>query len=152
MLSELGFEEKTKEKGKKVTEDLNQQIRNHEKQTEYVVAEGKGFLEEPSQNNLCPEISVTDENPETLSVMLKNITSKNEAHVQLLKSESIGVKPRTRLRRKLQAEMKSAYEDCEENVMINDALNEETVHTFKFQYCLDNEKFTDVQGVAGSIP
>ena len=110
---------------------MNQQTRNHEKQTEYVVAEGKGFLEEPSQNNLCPEVSVTDENPETLSFMLKNITSKNEARVQLLKSESIGVKPRTRLRRKLQAEMKSTHEDYEEIVRIYDAFSEGTVNTSK---------------------
>ena len=36
--------------------------------------------------------------------------------------------------------------------MIYDALSEETVHTSKGQYCSDNEKFIDVQGVAGSIP
>ena len=43
LLSELGFHEKTKEKGKKVTEDLKQQTWNHEKQIEYVVTEGKGL-------------------------------------------------------------------------------------------------------------
>ena len=48
--------------------------------------------------------------------------------------------------------MKSTYQDCEEIVMINDAFNKETVHTSKGQYCSDNEKFIDVQGVAGSIP
>jgi len=131
---------------------LNQQTRNHEEQTEYVTAEGKGFVEEPNQNNLFPEVSVTDENPETLSMMLKNITSKNEARVQLLKSQSIGVKPRTRLRSKLQAEMELVHEDCEEIVMINDSFSEETVHTSKGQYGLDNENFINVQGVAGSIP
>ena len=78
-------------------------MRNHEEQTEYVAAEGKGFVEEPNQNNLFPEVSVTDENPETLSMMLKNINANNEARVQLLRSESIGMKPRTRLRSKLQA-------------------------------------------------
>ena len=46
-MSELGFEERTKEKVKRVTEDLNQQTRNHEEQVEYVTAEGKGFVEEP---------------------------------------------------------------------------------------------------------
>ena len=51
---------------------------NHEEQTEYAAAEGQGFVEEPNQNNLFPEVSVTDENPETLSMMLKNITSKKE--------------------------------------------------------------------------
>ena len=48
--------------------------------------------------------------------------------------------------------MKSAREDYEEIVMIDDALSEETVHTSKGQYCSDNEKVIDVQGVAGSIP
>ena len=76
-------------------------MKNHEEQTEYVAAEGKGFVEEPNRNNLFLEVSVTDENPETLSMMLKNITSKNEERVQLLKSESIGMTPRTRLRSKL---------------------------------------------------
>ena len=56
-------------------------MRNHEEQAEYVTTEGKGFVEEPNQNNLFPEVSITDENPETLSMMLKNITSKNEARV-----------------------------------------------------------------------
>ena len=48
--------------------------------------------------------------------------------------------------------MKSAHEDYEEIMMIDDALSEETVHTSKDQYCLDIEKFIDFQGVAGSIP
>ena len=87
-----------------------------------------------------------------LSVMLKNITSKNEARDQLLKSESIDVKPRTRLRRKLQAEMKLAHEYYEEIMMIDDAFSEETVHTSKGQQCSDNQKFIDVQGVVGFIP
>ena len=60
--------------------------------------------------------------------------------------------PRTRLRRNLQAKMKSAHEDCEEIVMIDDAFSEETIHTSKGQYCSDNENFIDVQGVAGFIP
>ena len=70
----------------------------------------------------------------------------------LLKSETIGMKPRTRLRSKLKAEMESVHEDCEEIVMVNDSFSEETVHASKGQYCLDNENFIDVQGVAGSIP
>ena len=99
-------------------------MRNHEEQDEYVTAEGKGFVEEPNQNNLFPEVSVTDENPETLSMMLKNINSKNEARVQILRLENIGMKPRTRLRRKLQAEMELVHEYCEEIVMINDSFRE----------------------------
>ena len=131
MLSEPGFQEKTKEKGKRVMEDLDQQTTNHKKQIEAVVVEGKGFIEKPIHKSLCPEASFTDESPEKLSVMLKNINSKNEARDQLLKLESIDVKPRTRLRRKLQEEIKSTHEDCEEIVMIDDAFNEETVHTSK---------------------
>ena len=50
------------------------------KQIEAVVEEGKGFTEKPIHKGLCPETSFTDENPEKLSVMLKNITSKNETH------------------------------------------------------------------------
>ena len=133
-------------------EDLDQQTTNHKKQVDVVVEEGKGFIEKPVQKSLRPETSFTDENPKKLSVMLKNVTSKNEARDQLLKSESMDVKPRTRLRRKLQEEMKSAHEDCEEIVMIDDASSKEIVHTSKGQYCSDNEKFIDVQGVAGFIP
>ena len=133
-------------------EDLDQQTTNHKNQIEAVVAEGKGFIEKPIQKSLCPKASFTDENLEKLSVMLKNITSQNEAHDQMLRSESMDVKPRTRLRRKLQAEMKSAHEYCEEIVMIDDTFSEEIVHTSKGQYCLDNEKFIDVQGVAWLIP
>ena len=62
------------------------------------------------------------------------------------------MKPRTRLRKKLQTEKKLAHEDGMEIVMIDDALNEETIHTSKDHYCSDIEKFIDVQGVAGSIP
>ena len=89
-LSELGFEEKIKEKGKMLAEDLNQQMKNHEEQTEHIAAEGKGFLENLNQiNNLFPKGSVIDETsnkqlkeehkkPETLSMVIKNITSKKE--------------------------------------------------------------------------
>ena len=60
-----------------VVEDLNQQTKNHEEQTEHIATEGKDFLEKPNQiNNLFPEASVTNENSETLSMVLKNITSK----------------------------------------------------------------------------
>ena len=58
-------------------EDSDQQTTNHKKQIEVVVEEGKGFIEKPIQKGLCPETSFTDEKPEKLSVMLKNITSKN---------------------------------------------------------------------------
>ena len=55
-------------------EDSDQQTTNHKKQIEAVVEEGKGFTEKRIQKGLCPKTSFTDENPENLSVMLKNIT------------------------------------------------------------------------------
>ena len=54
-------------------------MKNHEEQNEHVAAEGKGFVENTKQiNNLFPKASVIDENPKTLSMVLKNITSKKE--------------------------------------------------------------------------
>ena len=84
-MTELGFEENVKEKGKMIMEDSDQQTTSHKKQIQAVVEEGKGFTEKPIHKSLCPETSFTDENPEKLSVMLKHITSKNETHNQLLK-------------------------------------------------------------------
>ena len=84
--------------------------------------------------------------------MLKNITSKNETRNQLLNTENRDMKTRTRLRKKLQIEKRSAHEDAMEIVMIDDALSEETVHTSKDQYCADIERFVDILGVARSIP
>ena len=61
-LFELGFEEKVKEKRKKIAEDLNQQTEKHEKQTEHLAEEGKYFIEEPKQmNNLFLKTSATNE-------------------------------------------------------------------------------------------
>ena len=56
--------------------------------------------------------------------MLKNIASKSEIRTQLLKTENKDMKPRTRLRKKLQTEKRSAHEDAMEIVMIDDALSE----------------------------
>ena len=98
-----------------VAEDLNQQMENHEEQTEHIAEEGKGFVEETKQmNNLFPEASVTDETsnkhlkeehkkPDTLSMVIKNITSKKEEQIQVLDPEGISLKPRTRLRSKMYA-------------------------------------------------
>ena len=46
---------------------------------------------------------------------------------------------------------KNINKDCGEIVMVNDSFSEETVHASKDQYCLDNENFIDIRGVAGSI-
>ena len=79
---------------------------------------------------------------------MKSIASKNKICKQLFKTE----KPRTRLRKKMQIEKRAAHEDAMDVVVIDDASSEETVHTAKDQYCVDIERFIDIQGVAGSIP
>ena len=148
LLTELGFKDNPKEKGKRMMENTDQQTTSPKKPIQTVEKEGNNTTDKPIQEGLCPEASYTNENPEKLSVMLKNIASKSEIRKQLLKTE----KPRTRLRKKLQTEKRSAHEDVMEVVMIDDALSEETVHTSKDQYCADIERFVDIQGVAGSIP
>ena len=47
---------------------------------------------------------------------------------------------------------KNRNEDCGELVMVNDSFSEETMHAPKDQYCLENENFIDIQGVAVFIP
>ena len=47
---------------------------------------------------------------------------------------------------------KNRNEDYGKIVMVNDSFSEETIHASKDQYCLNNENFIDIQGVAGSIP
>ena len=90
-------------------------------------------------------------------MVLKNITSKKEERVQVLNPEGISLKPRTRLRSKMQAEMelvhipKNRNEYYGEIVMVNDSFSEETIHASKDQYCKGNENFIDIRGVAGSI-
>ena len=72
--------------------------------------------------------------------------------------KGISLKPRTRLRSKIQAEMELVHiprnrnEDYGELVMVNDSFSEETIHASKDQYCLENENFIDLQGISGSIP
>ena len=104
LLKELWFKENPKEKGKRMMEDLDQQTTSHKKPIQTAEEEGKDITEKPIQEDLCPEASFTNENPEKLSVMLKNITSKNETCNQLLKTENMDMKPRTRLRKNLQIE------------------------------------------------
>ena len=52
----------------------------------------------------------------------------------------------------MQVEERAAHEDAMDVVVIDDAGNEETVHTAKDQYCVEMEKIIDIQGVAGIIP
>ena len=71
LLTELGFKENPKEKGKRMMEDLYQQATSHKKPIQTTKEEGKDITKKPIQEGLCPEASFTNENPEKLSVMLK---------------------------------------------------------------------------------
>ena len=83
-------------------------------------------------------------------MVIKNITSKKEEWIQVLNPEGISLKPRTRLRSKMQAEMELVHiprnrnEECGELVMVNDSFSEETIHASKDQYCLENKNFIDL--------
>ena len=77
-MTELGLKQNPKEKVKRMMEDLDQQTTSHKKPIQIVEEEGKNTTEKPIQEGLCPEASCTNENPEKLSVMLKNIASKSE--------------------------------------------------------------------------
>ena len=93
---------------------MNQQTKKHEEQTEHIIEEGKYFTEEPKLvNSLFPEASATDEttskqvkedpkNPDTLSMVIKNVNSKEEEQIQVLNTKGISLKPRTRLRSRME--------------------------------------------------
>ena len=105
-------------------------------------------MDQKKLNNLFPETSATDEttskqvkedhkNPDTLSMVIKNINSKKEEWIQVLHPEGISLNPRTRLRSRMEAEMELIHnsrginKDCGEIVIVNDSFSEETIHVSK---------------------
>ena len=78
LLTELGFKDNPKEKGKRMIEDSDQKITSPKKPVQTVEKEGKNTTEKHIQEGFCPKASCTSETLEKLSVMLKNITSKSE--------------------------------------------------------------------------
>ena len=96
LLTELGFRDNPKEKGKRMLDDANQQETSPKKTVQEVENEENNTTDKHIQESLNPEIGCTDENPEKLSNMMKSITSKNKICKQLCKVE----KPRTRLGRR----------------------------------------------------
>ena len=89
---------------------------------------------------------------------MKNENLKEEERVQILNAKDINLKPRTRLRSRLGAEMKLIHhprnrnEDFGKLVIINDSFSEENIHVSKEWHCLENKNYIDLQGIAGSIP
>ena len=88
LLTELGFKDNPKEKGKRMMDDPGQPTISPKKPVQAVENEEKNVAEKPIQESLCPETYCTNENPEKLSNMLKNIASKNKICKQLCKVEN----------------------------------------------------------------
>ena len=57
LLTELGFKDNPKEKGKRMIEDSDQQTTSPKKPVQTVEKEGKNTTEKPIQEGLCPEAS-----------------------------------------------------------------------------------------------
>ena len=96
--------------------------------------------------------------PDSLSIVIKNANLKEEERVQILNAKDISLKPRNRLRSRLEAEMELIHhprnrnEDFGKLDIINDSFSEENIHVSKQLHCLENENYIDLQGIAGSIP
>ena len=93
-----------------------------------------------------------------MSIVIKNANLKEEERVQILNAKDISLKPRTRLRSRLEAKMKLIHhprnrnEDFGKLVIMNDSFSEENIHVSKEWHCSENENYIDLQGIAGSIP
>ena len=72
-------------------------------------------------------------NPDSFSIVIKNASLKEEERVQTLNAKDFNLKPRTRLRSKLEAEMnlihnpRSRNEDFGKLVIVNDSFSEENI-------------------------
>ena len=90
-------------------------------------------------------------------MVIKNVNSKKEEQVQVLNTKGISLKPRTRLRIRMEAEMKLIHnprgrdEYFGKLVIVNDSLSEQNIHVSNEQYCQQNENFIDIQGNLGCI-
>ena len=62
LLTELGFKDNPKEKGKRMIEDIDQQTRGPKKPVQTVEKKEKNTAEQPIQEGLIPEASCTNEN------------------------------------------------------------------------------------------
>ena len=139
-------------------------------QTKWVAEEGKDLTEELKVvNGLFPEASATDEtivkqvkedlkNHDSLSIVIKNASLKEEERVQTLNAKYFNLKPRTRLRSTLEVEMKLIHNPRSRNeyfgkiVIVNGSFSEENIQVSKDWHFSENENFIDLQGNAGCIP
>ena len=65
------------------------------------------FLEALATDEMTSKkVKEDHKNPDTLSMVIKNVNSKKEEQVQDFNTEGISLKPRTRLRSRMEAEMK----------------------------------------------
>ena len=91
-------------------------------------------------------------------MVIKNVNSKEEERIQVLNTKGISLKPRTRLRSGMEAEMKLIHnpggrnEDFGKLVIVNDSFSEENIYVSKERYYSKNENSIDLQGNSRYIP
>ena len=140
-LTELGFNENPKEKGKKMIDEAHQTNSAETNQNENDKA--AHVVNEP----VNPETPCIQEDSEKLCDIVKGIASKKVVCKQLFQAD----KPRTRLRKKLQKDEEGIKQE-KEVMIIEDEFSEDTVNTMEDKHSENVEEFIDIQGVEGSIP
>jgi len=140
-LTELGFSENPKEKGKRMIDEAYQtnsaEIDHQEDDKEVQVI----------RELVNPETPCIKEDSEKLCDIVKGITSKKVACKQILQTD----KPRTRLRKKLQ-KAKEEEKQEKEVMIIEDGFSEDTVNTIEDKQSENVEEYIDLQGIEGIIP
>ena len=140
-LTELGFNENPKEKGKRMIDEAHQTNSAETNQNENDKA--AHVVNEP----VNPETPCIQEDSEKLCDIVKGIASKKVVCKQLFQAD----KPRTRLRKKLQKDEEGIKQE-KEVMVIEDEFSEDTVNTMEDKQSENVEEFIDLQGVEGAIP
>ena len=93
------------------------------------------FLEaSTTDETTSKQVKEDPKNHDTLSMVIKNVNLKEEERIQVLNTKGISLKPRTRLRSGMEAEMKLIHnprgrnEDFGKLVIVNDSFSEESIH------------------------
>ena len=90
-------------------------------------------------------------------MVIKNVNSKEEERIQVLNTKGISLKPRNRLRSRMEEEMKLIHNPSCRNeyfgklVIVNDSFSEDNIHVSTEWHCSENENFIDLQGNSGCI-
>jgi len=145
LLTELGFSENPKEKGKRMMDDAQQHLTNPAETNQNDNDKTINVVNEP----INPETPCIHEGSEKLCDILKSIASKRTVCKQLFKAD----KPRTRMKEKLQKDEEGTTQASAKEVMIiEDSASQDTVNTVEDKHSENMEEFIEIQGVAGAIP